>query len=113
MAGRMKHANLRAGNGDDLTVSESSRRTQVGVGEKPDGRIGRVKQDRRSGRFSELGGKTHVIVMCVGARDGDDLAAAYDRQDCFDVVRRIDDDAFDVIADDPHVVVDVKCLAVQ
>ena len=113
MAGCMNHVNLRAGNGDDLTVREGSGRTPVGVSENPDGLIGRVKQDGRPGGFGEFGGKTNVIVMCVRAGYGDDGPASDDRQNCFDVMWSIDNHAFEVIADDPNVVVNVKCLAVQ
>ena len=55
----------------------------------------------------------HVVVVGVGAHDRLHPAVPHHVHDRLDVVRRVDDHALVVVADHPHVVVDVEGLAVE
>ena len=54
-----------------------------------------------------------VVVVGVGAHDRLDPPLPDDREDRLDVVGGVDDHALRVVADHPHVVVDVEGLAVE
>ncbi len=66
-----------------------------------------------SKRSATCGGLVDVVVVGVGAHDSDDAAAGDTLGDLLQVVRGVDDDDLVVVADDPHVVVDVPGASVE
>ncbi|MCO5555078.1 hypothetical protein L7F22_008618 [Adiantum nelumboides] len=79
----------------------------------PTGPSRRVEQDRRGEPVGQGRGLVDVVVVGVGAHDGLDAPVADGGGDGVGVVRGVDDEHLAVVADDPHVVVDVEGAAVE
>ena len=94
-----------------------SRRSPSGscraVREVPQHPVVGVQQHRRADPLGQLGGAAHVVVVRVGAGDGHDGAVADCLGDDVRVVRRVEHQHLGVVAEQPHVVVDLEGLAVQ
>jgi hypothetical protein len=67
-----------------------------------------VQQHRRRQPVGQLGSGPDVVVMSMGAGDGDDSAGADRRGDGVGIVRSVDDQHLVVIPQEPRVVVDVE-----
>ena len=86
---------------------------EIPVGECPQLLIARVQEHGRVKAFGELRGKTRVVVVGMRQEDREERPLAHELFNGVDVVRSVDHDAVLVIADDPNVVGDVECLAVE
>ena len=118
MPGRVDDRDGGAADGQRLAVGEVDV-PQLGpllvaaVGELPQGPVVGVEQNRSTGTATQLGRDAYVVVVGVRAHDGLDRPAGDDLEDGVDVVRGVDDDALLIVADHPHVVVDLVGLPVQ
>ncbi|GAA4965203.1 hypothetical protein GCM10023334_085850 [Nonomuraea thailandensis] len=83
------------------------------MGQAPQRQVGSVQQDRRAGPLGKLRGVSDVVVVGVGGQDGEHVAACYEVDDGLDVMRGIEDHAFGVVSEHPHVVVHVERLPAE
>ena len=109
----MQHVEVGARHRDDVAVGEEPVGGPVAVHVPPELVVVAVDPDRRVDGGGEVDGRVHVVVVPVGADDGDDAAAGDGLGDRPVVVGGVDDDDLVVVADEPDVVVDVEALAVE
>jgi hypothetical protein len=113
VAGRVQDLQGGAGHLDQLAVGQVTVGRHGAVRQPPEGQVVGVQQHRGAHGLTEGRRDPDVVVVCVGAQHGQHLAARDQLEDRRDVVGRVDHDALGVVADHPHVVVDVERLAVQ
>ncbi len=113
MTGREQRPQANAADLDHLLVGEFLVGLAVRVGQVPQHQVGGVQEDRRPDRIGELRRLAHVVIVRVRAQHRQHPAVTDQPADRLDIVRRVDDHAFPVIADHPCVVVDVEGLTVQ
>ena len=112
MTGCVDHSNLRAREGN-LLIVRKRRIVHRQVRLLPKDLVVGVQENRRFELLSELWRPGDVVIVRVCAEDRDDVAAADGLDDRLCGVRRIDDEHFDVVADEPDVVVYVPAAAVE
>ena len=114
VAGRVQHGQLDPGDGQHLAVGQLARRVpgRGGSASTAAGRRGAAESGRRcasarAGAASmwSLWAWVHTMAVSAPVADG--------RRDGVGIVSGVDDDRLVVVADDPHVVVDVPGAAVE
>lgn len=109
----MQDLDIDPGDGQEHPVGEFRVRFAVLVHRLPQRALGGMQENGGAGRPGEIGRGADVVVVPVGADDRGDTAPGDGGSDRPRVVRRVDDQDLLVVADQPHVVVDVERLAVQ
>jgi hypothetical protein len=113
VSGGVQHDEFCAGHGEAAMVGQVAVRGSAGVRLLPQEPVVQVEQDGCSGPVGQGGGGVDVVVVGVRAYDGDDAACTDGGGDLRVVVCRVDHDDLVGVAEDPDVVVDLPCSAVQ
>ena len=114
MARRVKRAQTQAGHREAVAVVDPAGGLTVLEDLVPQNRIGGVEQNRRVAEFGLcVEDVPNVVIMAVCQQDRADFAFADRFCNRIRVVCRVDDDDGGIVADNPHVVVDVKGFAVE
>ena len=113
VARRVDHRDIDAADAERLPVAKRRIDSAVGVDGFPQHGVVGVQPDWGLEVFGDLGSCVDVIVVGVRAHDGLERAVTNGANDGFVVVCTIKHDTLSIVADDPHIVVDVEVFAIK
>jgi len=102
----VQHLQLDAGDRDPLSVGQRLE-ALLGIACLPKHLVVGVQPDRATKAVGELAGHGHVVVVGMGAQDGQQATSTDQLGDRPGRMRSVDEYAFGVVAEHPDVVVDV------